>query len=49
MLGGAFEKTGASARNRETPPSASAGNSFITQMPSARAAMISDGVATPGR
>ena len=41
--------TGASARSSATPPSASAGKSFMTQIPSARAAMISEDVATPGR
>jgi 2-dehydro-3-deoxy-L-rhamnonate dehydrogenase (NAD+) len=42
-------KTGASACNSASPPTASAGNSFRKLMPRSRAVMISEGVATPGR
>src|SRR5205814_835757 len=42
-------KTGANALSHAAPPSASAGKNFMTQMPRARAAITSDGVATPGR
>jgi hypothetical protein len=41
-------KTGASARSKTRPPKASAANSFRKLIPRSRAAITSEGVATPG-